>query len=320
MRIVVADIGGTHARFALADLAGPGDRPRIGAMHKYRSRDFDGLASAWAAFRADVRETLPDCASIAIAAPIEGEVFRFVNNDWKIPRYSLARDLGLDRLVILNDFGAVAHAVSLMAPDELVPIVGTGGLPGQGIVTVLGPGTGLGVALLDRRTGGVGIIETEAAHIGFAPQDEAEFALATRIAAQYGRTSIERIVSGPGLIHIYRHLGGEGDYRSERAGELWSAAIDSSNPVAARALDLLVGAFGAFAGDISLAHGAMGIAITGGLANRMADRLKSPLFRERFLAKGRYRDRMLKVPVVLATHPEPGLLGAAIAFQNGQPA
>ncbi|MDQ4087057.1 MAG: glucokinase [Pseudomonadota bacterium] len=314
MKIVVGDIGGTHARFALAELVA-GGRPRIGAMKRYRTREHSGLGSAWRRFAEESGGALPSAAALAVAAPIEGEVLRFMNSEWRIRRAGLAEELGVDRLTLLNDFGAVAHAVSGMGPDELEPVHGPPMLPPEGVVSVIGPGTGLGVAILSRRAGQVTVIETEAAHSGFVPLDPEEVALGEAIAARYGRTSVERIVSGPGLIDIYRHLGG-GDWDVNRAGDLWTAALDGSHATEVQALHILVRCFGTAAGDIALAHGAMGVAITGALANRMAHLLRSPIFADRFTAKGRYRERMERVAVVLATYPEPGLLGAAVAFQR----
>ena len=317
--IVVADIGGTHARFAIAELV-PGERPRIGAMKRYRTGEYPGLASAWQRFAADSGGSLPASAAIAVAAPIEGETLWFMNCDWRIPRFTIAEELGLEQLILLNDFGAVAHAVSVLREDELEPIHGPEQLPEQGVTTVIGPGTGLGVAMLARGPARVQVIETEAAHIGFSPLDPEEEELADAIVARYGRTSLERIVSGPGLIDIYRFLGGTGEFEPNRAGELWTAAIDGTDAIAVHALDILVRCFGAGAGDITLAHGAMGLAITGGLANRIKALLRSPTFAARFTAKGRYRERMHRVAVVLATYPEPGLLGAAVAFEREPPA
>ena len=315
--IVVADIGGTHARFALADIV-PGERPRLGPMKRYRTREHPGLASAWEKFAQDSGGELPRAAAIAVAAPIEGEVLRFMNCDWRIPRFAIADDLGLEHLTLLNDFGAVAHAVSVLGDGEIVPIAGPEQLPDEGVISVIGPGTGLGVALLARHRGAVHVIETEASHIGFSPLDPEEEALADAIVARYGRASVERIVSGPGLIDIYAFLGGAGDYDPNRAGELWTAAIDGTDAVAVHALDILVRCFGAAAGDISLAHGAMGVAITGGLANRIASLLRSPAFAARFTAKGRYHERMHRVAVALVNFAEPGLLGAAVAFEREQ--
>ncbi len=318
MKIVVGDIGGTHARFALAEL-GESERPRIGEMRRYRTREHAGLRSAWEAFARDAGEALPKAASLAVAAPIEGEALRFLNSHWVLPRFRLADELGLDRLTLLNDFGAVAHAVSVMGGGELEPIVGPRELPAEGVTSVVGPGTGLGVSILSRRGGRVTVIETEAAHIAFAPQDEEEEALAASLAARHGRASVERVVSGPGLIDIYRFLGGGGDLDPNRHGDLWNAAIDGSDALAARALALLVRSLGAAAGDFSLAHGAMSVVLTGGLANRIAPLLRTPDFTERFIAKGRYVERMKRIPVMLATYAEPGLLGAAVAFGRDHP-
>ena len=272
--------------------------------------------SAWAAFERDCGEPLPRNAALAIAAPIEGEILTFMNCDWRIRRATLAADLGLDRLTLLNDFGAVAYAVSVLGPDSLESITGPGrAFPDEGVTTVLGAGTGLGVAMFRRSGGDVTIIETEASHIAFAPLDAEEEGLRDSLAARYGRASVERVVCGPGLIDIYRYLGG-GDWDETRPGDLWSAAIDGSDPVAARGLAILVRCFGAGCGDISLAHGAMGVAITGGLANRIKHLLQGAEFTERFLAKGRYRPRMTRIPVKLVTTEEPGLLGAAVAFHR----
>lgn len=315
MRIVAADIGGTHARFALAELR-PGQRPQLGEMRKYRTRDYPGLAGAWAKFEQDNGGALPRAAALAIAAPIQGEILTFMNSDWRLERHGLKAELGLDKLLLLNDFGAVAHTVSVTPGDEFVAITGPGDLPADGVTSVIGPGTGLGVSLLDRRRGKVNVIETEAAHIGFSPLDPEEEELADFLTARYSRASLERIVSGPGLIDIYTFLGGGEAPDPNQAGLLWDGAISGVDKVAERALSILVRTFGAGAGDIALAHGAMGVAITGGLANRIAHLLKAPAFEARFTAKGRYRERMQQTPVRLLTYPEPGLLGAAIAFER----
>jgi len=314
MKIVAGDIGGTHARFVLAELV-PGGRPRLGEMRKYRTRESTGLGEAWTRFKRDCGGSLPRAASLAIAAPIEGDVLTFMNSDWRLYRHGLKDELDLDNLLLLNDFGAVSHTVSVTPDGEFIAITGPGDLPGAGITTVLGAGTGLGVALLDRRNG-VSVVETEASHIGYCPLDPEEEELADFLTARYGRASVERVVSGPGLIDIYDFLGGGDAPDANQAGLLWDAAISGADPLAERALSILVRGFGTATGDIALAHGAMGVAITGGLANRIQHLLKSPAFEARFTAKGRYRERMQRTPVRLLTYAEPGLLGAAIAFQR----
>lgn len=315
MRIVAGDIGGTHARFAIAELA-EGQRPVLGAMRRYRTREHDGLASAWRAFARDQGGALPRVASIGLAGPVDGGPVQFMNSPWVVDPKNVAKELGLERVTLLNDYGAVAHAVSILGAGELEEVSGPAGdLPGEGVTTVLGPGTGLGVAMLVRRGGHIDVVETEASHIGFAPLNADEQAIAIDLAETYGRASVERIVSGPGLIDLYRHFGG-GEWDVGNSGGLWSAAIQGDDPIAAQALDAFVKCFGSAAGDIALAHGANAMVITGGLSNRIADKLRSPLFKGRFIAKGRYRERMERVAVRLATIEEPGLLGAAVAFER----
>jgi glucokinase len=294
----------------------PGERPRLGAVRHYRTADHEGLQSAWRAFARDEGGALPSGAAIGVAAPIEGQVLRFMNSPWRIETRGLAEKLGLEQMLLLNDFGAIAHAVSALEEDELAPIAGPEGpLPAEGVITVLGPGTGLGVAILVRRDGRTEVIETEGSHIGFAPLNEEEQRIAEDLRGAYGRASIERLVSGPGLYDLYRSLGGQ-DFEVGDAAGLWAAALEGRDPVAGQALEHLVKAFGSAAGDLALAHGAMGVAISSALSRRMADHLRSPLFAGRFIAKGRYRARMQKVKVRLVTHEEPGLLGAAVAFER----
>jgi len=291
-------------------------RPLLGEVRRYRTREHDGLGSAWRAFRRDIGEDLPRCASFALAGPVGEGVVRFVNSDWTIDPAGLGRELGIDRFVLLNDFGAVARAVAVLEPGELEPICGPPGpIPAGDTVSVMGPGTGLGVAILLRRGGRSEVVETEGSHIGFAPLNEDEQRMADALRRLYGRASVERLVSGPALIDLYRNNGG-GEWDVGDAGGLWSAALDGRDPIAAEALDQLVKCFGSVAGDLALAHGAGSVAISGGLSRRMAERLRSPLFAGRFVAKGRYRARMEAVRVRLVTHPEPGLLGAALAFEE----
>jgi len=311
--LVVGDIGGTHARFAIASL-GKDTRPRIGEVRRYLTAEHEGLASAWRAFARDCGCALPRAASIGIAAPIEGEILQFPNSPWRIERRGLEEKLGLDRLVLINDFGAIAASIPALGDEELQHIGGPdGSLPSQGVTTVVGPGTGLGVAILLRRPGICEVIETEGSHVGFAPLTVEEARIADHMRRTYGRASVERIVSGPGLLDLYRGLGGT-SHEVGDASALWGAGLEGSDPLAADALDHLVKAFGGAAGDLALAHGANAVVIAGSLSRRMAEKLRSPLFAGRFIAKGRYARRMQTIPIRLVVHDEPGLLGAAVAF------
>lgn len=318
MKAVVADVGGTHARFAIAQYA-PGERPHLGCVHKYRSHEHKGLAEAWRHFEEEAGEPLPKAASIAVAAAIGPDVLTFVNNDWEIDTRSLGADLGVDRLTLLNDFGAMAHTVSALEPGELEHVHGPQGpLPGSGVTTVMGPGTGMGVAVLLRRGGHCHIIETEGGHFAFAPLDAEEFAIAERMRERFGRVSLERYVSGPGLENILQAMAEMDGTEPPRSGaaELWKTALAGTDARAAHALERILMAFGSAAGDYALGHGSNSVVLTGSLVNRLLDRLRGPLFVDRFCAKGRHAERMRGIMVRAANHPEAGLLGAALAFQR----
>lgn len=320
MKLVAVDLGGTNARFAIAELHA-GRRPTLGKPRKYRTADHAGLAEAWAAFARDEGGTLPQAASIALAGPVEGDLIRFTNNSWTIHPATLAHELGIGRLRLFNDFAAMAAAVGVLQDGELLHVGGPEGpLPTDGVTTVIGPGTGLGVAQLLRHEGRNIVLATEGGHIDFAALDSFEETLLARLRERHRRVSVERIVSGPALADIRSTLAQLGSLPIVPMDDaaLWAAATGGSDPIAGQALDRLVMAFGAVAGDLALAHGANAVVITGGLANRIEARLASPLFNDRFRAKGRFERRMASFPIRLARYPEAGLLGAAAAFLEDQ--
>jgi glucokinase len=310
-RIVVGDIGGTHARFAPAEVA-DGCVVSLGEPVILETAEYAGLPEAWRAYGETVGRPLPRLAALAIAGSLTGGPVGFLNSSWVVYPDTLDRDLGLDRSLLLNDFGATAHAVHALGPENFVHVCGPDKpLPDHGAISVLGPGTGLGVAVLQRTAAGPVILETEGGHVHFAPLTETERRVSETIAREHGRTSIERIVSGPGLCDIVRALS-PGEARADAA--LWEAAIAGEEPLLREALDLFLDSYGAVTGDLSLAHGAMGVALAGGLTNRLLPLIAGSGFHRRLCAKGRYRERMETVPVKLVTHPQPGLFGAAAAF------
>ena len=311
MEIVAADIGGTHARFTLAAI-GEDKAVRLGEPYTARTAAHGGLESAWAAFAAHLGRPLPAAASIAVAGNAREDVLYLTNGAWAIRPNGLAAALGLDRVLILNDFGAVAHAVAQLGEEALAHLCGPDiSLPPQGVISVVGPGTGLGAAQLLRVDSHHHVIETESGHVGFAPLDEVETRIRERLSERYGRVSVERIVAGPALDDIYAALGGIPP-AEDRA--LWTAAMDGADRLAAEALERFCLSLGSVVGDLALAHGAVAVVIGGGLGLRLANHLPRSGFHERFLAKGRFRPRMEAMPVKLITHPQPGLLGAAVAF------
>jgi glucokinase len=189
-------------------------------------------------------------------------------------------------------------------------------LPTRGMISVIGPGTGLGVAALLRAGDHYHVIETEGGHVEYSSLDSTEDAILGALRAQYTRVSAERVVAGPGLWAIYEALAaleGRAIVHLPDA-ELWTRALDGSDSLAAAAFDRFCMSLGTVAGDIALAQGAKGLVIAGGLGLRIADHLRKSGFSSRFVAKGRFQKLMESIPVKLITHPQPGLYGAAAAF------
>lgn len=315
-RIVAIDIGGTHARFALAEVEG-GRVLRLGGECTLETAAHDGLEGAWKAFAATVAEPLPAAAAIAVAGPAHGEVLKLTNSDWTIRPAGISAALRVERFTLVNDFGAVAHAVAQLGEAHFSHLCGPERtLPEEGAISIVGPGTGLGIALLLRRGGDYRVVETEGGHMDFAPLDSVEDELLARLRLRYGRVSVERVVSGPGLANFYGTLAGiEGrDPRMPDSKALWQSAMAGEDRLAAAALDRFCLSLGAVAGDIALAQGARAVVIGGGLGLRLAGRLPGSGFCGRFVAKGRFEGRMADIPVKIVTHAQPGLFGAAAAF------
>ena len=320
--IVAVDIGGTHARFAIAEIHGHRIH-QLGEETVLRTAEHASLQTAWEAFEQKLQRPLPRAAGIAIAGPVRGDVLKLTNNPWLIRPALICEKLNVDRFTLVNDFEAIAHAVAQIDPSQLSYVCGPPNpLPDNGVITVVGPGTGLGVAILLRVDGSYHVLPTEGGHIDFAPLDSIEDRILQRMRERYRRVSIERIVSGPGLVNIHEVLA---EIEGRVCGpmndkDLWSAALSGSDSLAAAALDRFCLCLGAVAGDLALTHGPGGVVIAGGLGFRLADHLPRSGFAQRFAGKGRFETLMNGVPVKLISHPQPGLYGAAAAFaaQHGE--
>lgn len=320
MELVAADIGGSHARFALAEVEG-GQVTSLGEAVTLKTVEHASLQTAWAAFSKQLGRSLPRAAAIAVACPITGEMLKLTNNPWIIRPGMIGEGLGLDRVTLINDFGAIGHAVVRVGPEHLMHLCGPDvPLPEQGVISIVGPGTGLGVAQVLRRDGCIHVIESEGGHIDFAPVDEIEDTILARLRTRYRRVSAERILSGSGLANIYEGLAAiEG--RAVETGNneaLWTTALAGDDSLAVAALDRFCLTLGSVAGDIALMHGANAVVIAGGLGLRIAHLLPRSGFAGRFAAKGRFESRMTSIPVKVITHPQPGLFGAAAAFAEEQ--
>jgi glucokinase len=320
-QIVSADIGGTHARFALADIA-DGAVAALGEPMTLRTADHASFQLAWQEFGRRAEIDLPNELAIAFAGPVGGEVLKLTNNPWVIRPYLMKERLGVEQYTIVNDFGAVGHAVATLGDEHFQHLCGPDqALPDEGVISIVGPGTGLGVAALLRRADGYDVIETEGGHVDFAPLDSLEDKILKQLRKNFRRVSVERVAAGQGLRNIYEALGAieKRDLAFHDDKDLWPAALDGSDSLATAALDRLCLSLGAVAGDMALAQGASAVVIAGGVGLRLADYLPKSGFRDRFIAKGRFERRMDEMPVRLITYPQPGLYGAAAAFAREHP-
>jgi glucokinase len=316
MEVVAVDIGGTHARFAIAEV----DGGRVVSMDEpvtLKTAEHASLQTAWQAFDAQTDRPIPKAAAISVASPITGDVIRLTNNPWVIRPSLIGERLGAETYTIINDFGAVGHAVAQLPADQFVHLCGPDiDLPAEGVTTVCGPGTGLGVAQVFKTPTRYHVLSTEGGHVDYAPLDGIEDAIVKRLRRTFTRVSTERVVAGPAIVAIYETLA-ELEGRSVPSRDdktIWAEALDGSDSIALAALDRFCLALGAVAGDLALAHGAKGVVIAGGLGLRIKDKLIRSGFDQRFVAKGRFQSLMAGIPVKLITHPQPGLFGAAAAF------
>lgn len=314
MELVAADIGGTHARFAIATRRDDGG---IELSHeaKLKVADHASLQTAFEHYAEGVGRPLPRVAGIAVAAPVEGELLKLTNNPWVIRPAMIAERLGMEKVTLVNDFAAVAHAVAVSGPAHFAHVAGPDmPLPQKGIISVIGPGTGLGVAILQREPR-VDVIPTEGGHIDFAPLDSLEDMILQQLRARFRRVSVERIVAGPGLAAIHDALAAiEGRAVAPRDDKtLWADALAGTDSLAEAAMDRWFLSLGAVTGDLVLAQGASALVLAGGMLPRVHHLLPQSGFHARFTAKGRFEARMAAIPILRITHPEPGLVGAAAA-------
>ena len=315
---LIADIGGTNARFALTDLSAP-------TAQVLDARSLD--ASAFASLQHAAEHYLaavgvqPRRAAIAVASPVNGEEIRLTNRAWSFTRSELQSALGLDRLHVLNDFGAVAWSVPALSEAETITVHGSEDAPLQGPISVLGPGTGLGVAMLVGDDHHWQVVETEGGHVSFAPLGEEELAIARWFTARFGRVSNERLLCGSGLSHIDAVLRGAVDHATgqhqdlREPADIVATALEGHDLAARRTLARFCAVLGSVAGDAALIHGARTVMLAGGIVPRFVPFLRSSAFRERFLAKGRFAAYLESVTIRVITHSGPGLLGAAMSLR-----
>jgi glucokinase len=311
--LLIGDIGGTNARFALVDPMLPGFHSEM----TLACRDFESAEVAIRHYLARVKAPDPAVICLAVAGPIVNERASLTNNDWRIVAQDLRKEFAGPVVALCNDFEAIAYSVPTLQESDLLSLGRHEPRPlpaGDFSVGVIGPGTGLGAAGLFRRGDRMFPVVGEAGHEGFAPETQMQIDIFVALRERFDRVSDERLVSGPGLENIYWALSRlRGDKSADlAAAEIGQAAAESQSGHAVEALQLFFEILGQVAGNLALTLGAIdGIYIAGGIARRYPDLLIGSRFRSGFEAKGRHRSLMERIPTQLIVHPEPGLLGAA---------
>jgi glucokinase len=309
---LLADIGATHARFAL-EIA-PGVLRNVAVL---LCDDYPGIAPLLNAYLAQTQAQSGGArithAAFALANPISGDFIRMTNRDWQFSTEEVRRTLGLTTLLIVNDFTALAMALPGFKPEDLLQI--GGGKPVANAVSgVLGPGTGLGVSGVIPTVDGFVTLGSEGGHVNFAPADEREFAILQYAWREWQHVSNERLISGPGMEIIYRALalrnGVEAPARD--AAAIVAGALEHNDPLCLEVLECFAGMLGGAAANLAVTLGAFGgIFIGGGIVPRMAEWFKTSPFRTRFEAKGRFSSYLAQIPTYVIMMPTPALYGVS---------
>jgi glucokinase len=306
---LVADIGGTHVRFALAAASGgPSDRQTLDCA------DFESPADAVESYLSSLQlSERPRVACFAVASPIDADRVEMTNHVWGFSVEETRRQLGLERLEVINDFATIALAIPALGDEDRRCL--KEGEPRAGSpIAILGPGTGLGVSALIPHRGGWLALATEGGHRDLAAATEREWQVVEVLQHRFGHVSAERVLSGPGLVALYQAiavLAGVPALELEPRDIAEVARRDPAGP-AGEAMALFAGWLGAVAGDLVLTLGARGgVYLAGGILPRLAEAFDDERFRMRFLAKGRFRSYLEPVPVDLIISEEAALLGAA---------
>lgn len=316
---LVADVGGTHARFALVE-------PGAATPRQTKSYDCADFPSLQAAARAYLSETAtatrPQRVALALATVIDGDTVKMTNSPWTISRTAIAADLQAQEVVLLNDFEALALALPQLQPADVRSIGAATPRPKLPLA-VLGPGTGLGVAGCVPTRSGWTALATEGGHATLAAADDFEAEVLQHARQTHAHVSAERLLSGIGLPALHRAVAAARGRRVAEATavEITQAALDHHDADALATIETFCAMLGGFAGNVALTLGARGgVFLAGGVTARLSDTLARSKFRERFEAKGRFSAYLRPIATVEIITPHAALIGAAQRLVPGRAA
>ena len=312
---LVADIGGTNARFA-RKLPGKNSlMDQVNISVSGHANFIHALASVLEDFSKDETwSATPSLACFAVACRVDHEEISFLNSPWAFTRSEVKNLLGSIDLDVINDFAANGYGIGELSASDWLQVGGHEAIPDKPVV-IIGPGTGLGVSLVVPRPEGNVVVDGEGGHVDFAPTDALEYQVLEVLKKQFGRVSVERLLSGSGILNIYQALAAiEGvDSLLQEPEAISGEGIAGTDPLAEQTMSLFCAVLGSVAGNLALTTGALGgVYIAGGIVPGMVDFLSKSDFRERFDEKGRYRDYMKKIPTRVIIRHDLGLIGAGV--------
>ena len=303
---LIADIGATNSRCALVDQQG-----RIVAEQAFKNTDFDAPESLLKSYLSQRRSSdQPRSAAIGVAAPILDDRVRMINIGWQFSQSELRKQLGLNRLTVVNDFAAIAFSLPHWQEDELYRLGGGAARP-LGTLACLGPGSGLGVASLIHSAEGWNVVAGEGGHVSLAAQTDVEAEIIAMIRHEYDHCSAERVLSGNGLVLLYQCQAKRAKRKPAKlTPEQVTALAVEGDALASETLAMFFRFLGGVAGDLALTTGATGgVFIAGGIVPQLLDEIADSEFRARFESKGRYRGYMERIPTAVIVKPTPAFRG-----------
>ena len=311
---IVADIGGTNARFSRVDLT----TLQLDNVAVYPCAEFATLADALLHYQQQQQLTAIKHVAIAIACPVTGDHISMTNFHWQFSIKAMQQQLGLEALQVMNDFTAVAMCLPALTPEQKIKLGNADAQPGKPMA-VLGAGTGLGVAHLLPLQGQFVALPGEGGHVDWAAQNDQEWFIQQVLAKEYGHVSPERLLSGPGLEAIYKALA---LYRQQTVSPLSAAdiaaqALAGNSALAVATVQQFFASLGSVAGDLALTLSTFGgVYIAGGIVPKLLPLLPGSEFRTRFEAKGRFSAFNRQIATFVVTAEQPGLVGAAVYLKQ----
>jgi glucokinase len=323
LAFLAADVGGTHARIGLVSPRPDGHRPvTVLEYRRYACVEWPSLTAVLKDFVAQLSPGMHvDHCAVASAGYVLGDAIVNDNLPWPVSIRDIRETLGISTLAVINDFEAVAYATQFMTHADTTPVIETSAPQMAGPVLVMGPGTGLGSAVLLPGKPHATVLPTEAGQVALAPGNELEIEILRFLARDRAYVSFEHALSGPGLVNLYNAICALRGVKAtlQLPVDVTRSAVEQSDAAATEALNVFCGLLGSFVGDLVLLYGARGGAyLAGGILPQIRDLLLTSTFAERFFNKGVMRPYLQQVPVRLMEHGQLGVIGAAGLYLDGQ--